>query len=81
MNVGKATSGPPPTEKQTDYVRALQRRLRLPDRMLDDHCVKKHRKPFARLDRSEVSALIDELIAWESLPADMQRSMGQLDLP
>lgn len=80
MNVGRAVADLPPTEKQVDYIRALQRRLHLPDRMLNDHCVKKYRKPFARLNRSEASALIDDLAAWNELPADMQRAMGQMDL-
>jgi hypothetical protein len=41
----------PPTEAQTNYVRGIQKRLHLPDRMLDDHCMTRFRAPFAQLDR------------------------------
>jgi hypothetical protein len=73
--------GLPPTDAQTKYVRSIQKRLHLPDALLDNHCVTRFRLPFAQLDRSQVSALLDEMIAWEVLPADMARAMGQQDLP
>lgn len=71
----------PPTDAQTSYVRGIQKRLHLPDRMLDDHCVTRFRAPFAQLDRAQVSALLDEMLGWQALPADMARAMGQRDLP
>lgn len=70
-----------PTQPQVDYVRGLQRRLHLPDRMLDAHCVTRFGTPFAELDRGQVSLLIDELKDWVAIPADLQRVMGQRDLP
>jgi hypothetical protein len=70
----------PPTEKQIAYVRALQHHLRLPDRMLDDHAVKTFGAPFAGLSRGQVSTLIDTLVGWEGIPADLQRAAGQMDL-
>lgn len=71
----------PSTPAQLDYVRGLQRRLRLPDRMLDEHCRGRFRKPLAELSRREMSDLLDEMIGWEALPANLQRAMGQRDLP
>lgn len=68
------------TTPQTEYVRALQRRLRLPDRMLDDWCVQRFGVPFAGIDRRQASALIDELKEWQALPAELMRAQGQLDL-
>ena len=73
--------GLPPTDNQIAYVRGIQRRLHLPDRMFDDHCVARFRLPFAAMDRAQVSLLLDEMIGWEAVPADMARAMGQRDLP
>jgi hypothetical protein len=73
--------GRPPTENQVSYVRGIQRRLHLPDRMLDDYCTTRFQAPFAQLDRAQVSALLDEMIAWQELPASMARAAGQRDLP
>ena len=70
-----------PTPKQTDYVRGLQRKLRLPDRMLDDHCTRRFGVPFRDLDRAQVSALLDELIGWQAIPAELQVAQGQTRLP
>jgi hypothetical protein len=69
------------TPAQTDYVRALQRKLRLPNRMLDDHRARRFGGPFAELDRRQASALLDELVTWEALPAEMQITLGQQALP
>lgn len=69
-----------PTEPQITYVRSLQRRLHLPDPLLDDHCLRRFNARFAHLDRQQVSDLLDEMIGWETLPAAMQRALGQLDL-
>jgi hypothetical protein len=71
---------PEPTEAQIAYVRSLQRQLHLPDRMLDDHTVRTFGKKFSALNRNQVSQLLDELIDWQDLPADMKRAMGQQDL-
>lgn len=70
-----------PSEAQLNYIKALQRRLHLPDRMLSDHCVTRFGKTFDRLNRTQTSLLLDEMISWEQLPADMQRAKGQQDLP
>jgi|GEM_PF-6241628 len=70
----------PVTEKQVAFVRALQRQHRLPDRMLDSHCEATFGAPFAGLDRGQVSALIDEMVSWQAVPADLMRAQGQLDL-
>lgn len=71
---------PEPTERQVSYIRALQHRLRLPDRMLDDHCVATFGQKFASLNRGQASDLIDQLAKWEAVPADLQRMQGQQDL-
>jgi hypothetical protein len=71
----------PPTTKQDDHVRALQRKLRLPNALLDNHCIARFGAAYAALDRRTVSELIDEMIGWESLPADLARAKGQADLP
>lgn len=71
----------PPTEKQVNYVRALQRSLHIPDSLLDNHCVSRFGHPFVAADRGEVSALIDELARWTEKPAEMRRAQGQQDLP
>jgi hypothetical protein len=71
----------PPTEKQVAYLRALQRKLRLPNRLLDQHCEASFGAPFAGIDRAQASKLIDELAGWEERPAEMSRAMGQVDLP
>ena len=68
------------SEKQTNYVRGMQRKLRLPDRMLDAHCVKRFGKRFADLDRGECSNLIDEMAGWMDVPAQLQREQGQTDM-
>jgi hypothetical protein len=69
-----------PTAKQVDYVRGIQRKLHIPDRLLDDHCTTRFHAPFAELDRAQVSDLLDEMIQWETLPAELLRARGQLDL-
>lgn len=74
-------SGLPVTPAQTEYVRGMQKRLHLPDRMLDDHCVARFRVTFAALDRAQVSSLIDEMKGWAGIPAQLLREAGQRDLP
>ena len=75
-----ANGGWPPSEKQTNYVRVLQKRLHLPDALLDTHCIGKYGAAFDGLDKSRVSDLIDEMLGWEAIPAGLQRERGQLDL-
>lgn len=75
------TSRPAPTQPQIDYVRGLQRHLHLPDHLLDTHCVQRVGVPFAQLSRAQASSLIDELKDWVAIPAELQRAMGQRDLP
>lgn len=69
-----------PSEPQLRYVKALCRRLNVPEHLLDNHCVQRFGKPFNKITMSECSLLIDELKDWTALPADMQRAMGQQDL-
>lgn len=70
-----------PSPEQIAYVRSLQKQLRLPNRLLDAHCQATYGAPFADLDKRAVSRLLDELIAWKAIPADLQREQGQQDLP
>lgn len=69
-----------PTTPQIDYVRSLQKQLHLPDAILDNHCISTFGAEFAQLDRHAVSRLIDQMIQWEQLPADLMRAKGQRDL-
>lgn len=59
--------GWPPTEKQVEYARSLQRRLHLTNRLLDNHCQATYGAPFADLDKAAVSRLLDEMLAWEAI--------------
>jgi hypothetical protein len=70
-----------PTEKQVAYVRALQKDMHLPKRMLGDHCARRFGCPFAGLDRRQCSDLIDELKRWTELPVEMRLAMGERRLP
>jgi hypothetical protein len=70
-----------PTPDQLAYVAGLQKRLHLPDALLDNHAVATFGKPVRDLDRREVSRLLDEMTKWEALPADLMRAKGQVDLP
>lgn len=69
-----------PTTRQHDFVQALQRKLALSDAALDAHCGQRFGSPYAELDRTQVSALLDELQRWEAVPAELKRAMGQMDL-
>ena len=71
----------PPTEPQLAYITALQSRIRITDGILDRICADRFGRPFARIDKRQATALLDELIAWKTLPAVYQRAMGQTDLP
>jgi hypothetical protein len=69
------------TQRQIDYVRALQKDLHLPNRFLDSHCQERFSCPFAGIDRRQCSDLIDDLKRWTELPVEYQRAKGQVDLP
>ena len=66
---------------QVDFARVIAKRLHLPERMLDDHCVKRFGLYFQALSVRQGSELIEEMLSWEQLPADFQRAKGQADLP
>ncbi len=74
-------TGQPVTEKQANYIAALQRGLSLPKLLLDNHCIQRFKRPFVQIDRAQASALIEEMLTWQQLPAEFQRAKGQLDLP
>lgn len=69
-----------PTEAQADFVAGLCKKVRLTTPMLDSYCLKRWDKPYALLDRYEVSDLIGQMQAWKAVPAQLQREQGQLDL-
>lgn len=69
-----------PSADQLSYVAGIQRRLHLPDALLDNYCVGRFGRRLAELTRREVSELLDEMVQWEQLPAALQRAKGQLDL-
>lgn len=70
-----------PTEKQLNYVESIRAKLSLPKRMVDDHCQTTFRRPFAALDRRQVSELLDAMIGWEADEAALRRAQGQTELP
>ena len=70
----------PPTLRQQEYVAALQRKLHLTDAALDNHCRDTFGAPYQELDRGQVTQLLNQMVTWERVPADLQRAMGQLDL-
>jgi hypothetical protein len=69
-----------PTLKQLNYVAVLQKKLGLSDAALDLHCENRFDRPFLECSRAQVSALIDQLVTWKTVPDDLRRAMGQLDL-
>lgn len=68
------------TEPQINYVRGMQNKLHLSDRLLDTHCQTRFGCGFERLDRRQMSGLIDEMKNWQSIPAQLLREAGQLEL-
>lgn len=76
MTVGRNA----PTAAQLAFVETLQRRFHLPDPALDGHCVRRFGTPFADLDRREASALLEEMLGWRDLPAELVKAKGQLEL-
>jgi hypothetical protein len=71
----------PISNGQLNYARDLARRLHLPERMLDDHCVQRFGKPLIALSITDGRDLLHEMLTWKDLPAQMQRAKGQQDLP
>ena len=70
-----------PTTKQIDFVFALQKRHRLTDDQLNQLCDTRFGRIFNMIDRGQMSTLIDEMLAWQTVPAELQRIAGQIDLP
>lgn len=68
------------TQPQADYIRGLQKRLHLSDRLLDAHCQSRFGSERSELDRRQASSLIDEMAGWQSVPAELQRQAGQMEL-
>lgn len=71
----------PPTERQTKYLRALQKRWSLSNSVFDSYCENLFGHRFRDIDKREASDLIEKMTTWESLPADVRRSTGQQGLP
>ena len=69
-----------PTPEQTDYIAALRKRLHLTSPLLDAQCDRMFHKPFAELTKRECSRLIEELLTWTAMPAELERMRGQQDL-
>lgn len=69
-----------PTEPQLDYIRGMQKKLRLSDRLLDAHCEARFGSTRNQLDRRQASALIAEMKDWQSIPAELMRQAGQMEL-
>ena len=71
----------PPSFDQLGYVRDLQRKLKIPDGILDRICCDRFGAPFASIEKRDCSRLLKEMIAWKEAPAEYRRAMGQIDLP
>lgn len=70
----------PMTKPQVDYVKALQAKVRMPDAVLDQHCQTRYGATFSGISRHQASSLIGEMAEWKTLPATLQKAMGQLDM-
>jgi hypothetical protein len=68
------------TQPQRDYIESLAKKFSLPMRMLDEHTVQRFGAKFDELTMRQASLLLDEMIAWKALPADLMRAKGQMDL-
>lgn len=68
------------TGPQIAYVRGMQQQLHLSDRLLDMHCEAQFGLPFEQLNRRQMSSLIEEMKDWQSIPAQLLREAGQLEL-
>lgn len=71
----------PISAAQLDYARGIAKRLHLPERMLDDHCVRRFGRDLELLSITDGRQLIDEMLSWEQLPVEFARAKGQRDLP
>lgn len=70
----------PKSQPQIDFVRSLQRRLHLPDDVLNQHCQRIYGAQFDQLDRPQTTQLLTAMASWGQLPAELMRAKGQLDL-
>lgn len=77
---GRAPDYAQPTQKQVDYIRSMQAKLHLSNRLLDGHCESRFGRRFEGLDRNQCSSLIDEMKEWIAIPAELMREAGQMDL-
>lgn len=77
----RGDGGTAPTQDQLDYVEGIRRRLHLSKPLLDNHCVKTFGSELARLNRAEVSKLLDEMTRWETIPGLLLVEAGQRELP
>lgn len=71
----------PPSIDQADYVKDLQRKLKIPSPILDRICCDRFGTPFASIDKRSCTRLLNEMIGWKEAPAEYRRAMGQQDLP
>ena len=71
----------PPTEPQREFMAILQKRLSIPDDVLDRYCRKTFGCPLVRLRVGQASELLDAMQEWKVAPAEIQRMKGQVDLP
>jgi hypothetical protein len=71
----------PPSPEQVNFVRLMQKKLRIPNKLLDNLCVDRFNDEFAKLSGRQCSQLFDEMKTWKAATADMLREMGQIDLP
>lgn len=71
---------PPMTAKQHNLIRIKQRELSLPDDILDAYCRQQFNAGFEAIDIRQASELIERMLAWKTLPAELMRLKGQLDL-
>jgi hypothetical protein len=55
-----------PTPDQLSYVAGLQKKLHLPDALLNRVCQDRFGRLFAELDRRQVSKLLEEMVTWSS---------------
>ena len=68
------------TERQVAYVRGMQKRLQLSDRLLDAWCERQFGVAFGALTIGDCRTLIDQMTNWASIPAELMRLTGQMDM-
>lgn len=68
------------TRDQVSYLRTLHQRHHVPDTTFDAWVADRFGCRLHELHRTDASRLIDEVKAWTSVPPDIRRAMGQLDL-